>query len=275
MLNASFASPHLQPDLSATFLCSPVTYATRFTYLMALVMSGRNAVTGKLSRHAELETFLATPEAADACRQTNSKGWTALMLAARNSRTDSTEDVVTLLLSHESSGQVARMQDSSGWTALTLAVRSSASESTEETVAILLDHASSGDVARMLRRGGVTALSLAACNSRDGSSDATVAMLLAHESSVQVMRIKSHHGISVLESAAINAEENGSSAEETVAMLCPYVDDADFERISFRYPSAFRTYLLTLRQRTQERATLSLALRQGLSLVEATTLLYI
>jgi ankyrin repeat protein len=58
-----------------------------------MVLSGRDA-NGQLFRQAELDTLLASPEGSVACRQVNSGGWTALMLAARNSRFDSTDATV-------------------------------------------------------------------------------------------------------------------------------------------------------------------------------------
>jgi ankyrin repeat protein len=120
MLNPEFAQPGWQPDVTLIYACSPWSKTTGFTYLMSLVLSGRNHQ-GCLSRQSELDAFLITPESSDACRQTNSIGMTALMLAAANSRADSTDATVAQLLAHESSSEVARMQNEDGETALILA----------------------------------------------------------------------------------------------------------------------------------------------------------
>jgi hypothetical protein len=62
---------------------------------MAIVVSGRDAVTNTiLARQDELDVLLAAPESGVACRQTNSKGRTPLMLAAYYAGTDSTDAVV-------------------------------------------------------------------------------------------------------------------------------------------------------------------------------------
>jgi hypothetical protein len=276
MLNSSFAQADWTPDSSVSYQCSPPTSATGFTYLMALVMSGRDSVTRKLTRQNEFDAFLdKLPNDTDVCRQTNSEGWTALMLAVRNSNSDSTEAAVARLLAHPSSGEAARMRNNLGRTALMLATRSSNTESTESTVALLLAHESGKDVARMrtYHNAGCTALLYAVCNSSNGSSEATVAMLLTHESSSQVVRMLHNEGQSVLMRAACNA--NTSGTEATVAMLVPHVDAADFQHASRAHPSAFHTHLCRLHESTQERAILSTALRQGLSLVEAITLLYL
>jgi ankyrin repeat protein len=315
MLNPSFAQVGWCPDPSASFQCSTITKATGFTYLMALVMSGRDAsLPGELKRKAELDSFLSTPEAAAACLQTNSRGFTALMLAARNSNTDSTEATVAQLLAHESSGQASRIQDnrSDKWTALMLAVRYSGTDSTDATVMQLLSHESSGQVARMQNTAAFTALMMAVRNSNTDSTKATVAQLLAHESSRQVALIQNKHGTTALMLSALYsrtdsteetvaqllAHESGkhvvrmrnnqgdtalmlaakflnTSTEDTVAMLCPHSDPANLQQVFLAHPLAFRSYLCGLHQSTQERAILSSALRHGLSLVEATTLLYI
>jgi ankyrin repeat protein len=272
MLNPLFAQADWRPDPFAVYQCSPVTDATGFTYVMTLVMSGRDKLTGRLARQAELEAFLRTPEAAHACTQTNSKGWTALMLAVRNSRTDSTEVTVALLLAHESSGTAARMQEKHGYTALMLAARYSNMGSSEATVTMLLAHESARDTAP-ISLDGATALRFAVLNAKKYSSEGTVAMLLDHESSSQALRMVNRIGESLLVEAARKASE--VSTESTVAMLVPHVDAADFQNAVCLYPGGFRTYLLRLHEGAQERAILSTALRQGLSLAEATTLLYL
>jgi ankyrin repeat protein len=272
MLNPEFAQVGWRPDPTSLFKCSITREATKFTYLMALVMSGRDALTQALARQAELDILLASPDSVSICMQTNSEGWTALMLAARNSNGDSTEATVAQLLAHESSGQVARMQSTLGFTALMLAATHSNARSTPATVAQLLAHESSGQVARMQNKFGVTALILISPRTNTSSNDATLAQLLSHESSGQVARMKCNDGHTALLYAAAFSKPTGSDA---VAMIAPYADADDIEHALFAYPRAFHAYTRRLHQRMQERDTLSTALRQGLSLVEATTLLYL
>jgi ankyrin repeat protein len=305
MLNPAFAQVGWRPDPSTEFCCSSLTRATEFTYLMVLVMSGRDAITGKLARQIELDALLSTPEATDACKQTNSQGWTALMLAARNSGQDSTDETVAQLLAQENSEQVARMQDNKNNTALMYAVRYSRTESTKTTVAQLLAHESSEQTTRMQYTDGWTLLMVAVICSNTSSTNATVSQVLMHESSKDMICIQNNHGCNALMIAVRNStpatvaqmltleitrqvvsmkDSRGvtalkiaavSATQEMVATICPYADADDVNTVSLLYPNAFHTYFCRLHQSAQERAILSNALRQGLSLVEATTLLYL
>jgi ankyrin repeat protein len=354
MLNPAFAQAGWCPDPSVIYYCyegsSGAVAASGFTLLMAVVLSGRDAVKGQLLRQVELDALLAAPESSAACQAVNSIGVTALMLAACHARHDSTEATVMQLLAHSSATIVARIQAKGGRTALAIAARRAGSTSTDATVAQLLAHESSSDVTRMRIDDGWTVLMVAAYSARVSSSDATVAHLLAHESASEVARMQNDDGWTALMLAAghstvcstettvaqLLAHESSfdvacmqvkggrtalmlavsrattTSSDSTVAqllthksatiavhiqqrsngwtaltwaareghiqlvnMLCAYAHPNDIERDLCLFPASFCQYIRRLHESTRERAVLSDALRQGLSLVEATTLLYL
>jgi ankyrin repeat protein len=231
MLNPEFAQVGWRPDATSTYNCSPVLKANGFTYLMALVLSGRNSTTHVLARQAELDAFLSLTESTEACKQVNSEGWNALMLAVRNSAVDSTEATVAQLLAHESSAQVARMKTNKGQTILMLAVYTAAphSSSTEATVAQLLTHESAGDVSRMQDKLGTTALMLVAANAAIICTQATVAQLLAHESAGDVARMKDTGGHTALMFASVLSRCRSTDA--TVAQLLAHGSSRDVARM--------------------------------------------
>ena len=161
MLNPAFATSGFQPDPAVEYRCSVNTTSTGFNFLHALVLGGPD-------RLVELELFIKQHpvEFTRQAQQRNTQGWTALMLAARNSRADSTERTVDLLLPHSD----AKQQTKEGSTALMLAARYSRTTSTEHTVELLLPHSD----AKQQNKDGWTALMLAARNSRTTSTEHTV-----------------------------------------------------------------------------------------------------
>jgi ankyrin repeat protein len=274
LLNPEFSQVGWRPDASATYKCSPRTDSKGFTYLMALVISGRNpARPHQLARQAELDTFLAAPDSGLECRRVNSMGWTALILAVCNSRVDSSEAVVAQLLAHESSSAVARVQNSFGWTALMIAARLSDTESTENTVTQLLAHESSSDVARMQRPDGWTALMLSTYISCGDNTKGTLAQLLAHESSSDVIHMKTNQGETALMMAA--ATSTTTSTDKIVKLLCTRVTQDALQSAFKAYPDTFFRCFCQMQQSLSERDTLSTALKEGISLPGATIKLYL
>ena len=85
-------------------------------------------------------SLLAKPSIASRLRnkinEKNNAGWTALMLAARNSRTYSSENTVRLLLNACAD---PTLQEKTGWTALMMAIGYSKTDSTPGTIKLLLD----------------------------------------------------------------------------------------------------------------------------------------
>ena len=233
LLNPSFKHPNEHPpDITTVYQCSPNTKASGFTRLMTLVLSGRNPDTGRLNRYDEPVSLLSSPESTALCKQTNSASWTALMLAARNSKNDSSEEAVRMLLAHESGKDVARLPHTDGWTALMLAAQNSKTGSTDETIRILLEHESGQDVARMQSKEGWTALMLSARYSKAASSEETVRMLLQHESAKDAARMQDKDEWTALMHAAQNSKTD--STEETVRMLLEHESGKDVARMQHK-----------------------------------------
>ena len=278
---------------------------------MALVLSGREQSTDRLNRQAELDAFLQTPEGTLECKKKNDAGWTALMLAARNSRTDSTEGTVAQLLAHESGSEVARMREEGGWTTLMVAACNSRADSTEETVAQLLAHESGSEVARMKENNGCTALMFAASNSGTTSTEGTVAQLLAHESGSDVARMQAEDGCTALmlaarksgtdstertvaqllahesgscvvsllshsgESTLENAVYNGACTPTMLHALCIHASTQEIQRLFKKYPGKFDAYFIHLYERVRERDTTSRALKEGIQVAGSIVLTYL
>jgi hypothetical protein len=271
MLNPEFAQPGWQPDAIATYACSQYTTASGFTYLMTLVLSGRNEK-GQLARQEEFDALLASPEKSHiACRQVNSEGWTVLMLAVRNSGTDSTEETVARLLAHESSGEVARMQENDGWTALMMSARYVDIGSTSATLTQLLIHESSGEVARMREKNGFTALIIALT---DTDIQRAVEQLLAHESARDVLTFLCDEGRSVLDYAN-RYKVSHATIVHLVKMTCELGSSKEVAALFLKFPTQAAAHYLHLRQRMSERDTVAEAFKAGLSLPTSTVLTYI
>jgi ankyrin repeat protein len=294
LLNPVFAQPHFQPDADTEYACSAHTKCRGWTYLHALVMGGAE-------RLQELESFVAsTPkvELEQQARQPNSKGWTALMLAARNSRTDSSERTVELLLPHSDAKQQtkggltalmlavehsgidstertvelllpysdAKQQDNDGWTALMLAASNSRTDSTERTVELLLPHSD----AKQQTVDGWTALMFAAHKSGTDSTEHTVELLLPHSDVKQ----RDHNGQTALTHAAHNSQT--TSTKRTVELLLRYATCAEeIEDAMSNKPEHLSAICFGLFQSVAERATLSEALKSGIPLPGATVLTYL
>ncbi len=180
------------------FKCSPYTQSSGFTILMHIVMHTR--------QHPELLDLI--PKYIDKINEKNTNGWSELMLASLNSRTDSTEDTVKMLLDH---GADMDLQENDGWAALMLASRYSRTDSTEDTVKMLLDH---GADVNLQEKSGWTALMVASRNSRTESTEETVKMLLDHGAD---MNLQQNDGWTALMFASRNSRTD--STEETVKML--------------------------------------------------------
>ena len=101
--------------------CSPNVKASGFTELMHAVMR---------KDEEYVENFVNSNS--EGINDQNSQGWTALMLASRNSRTDSSENIVKLLLMHRL--VEVNLQNNNGSTSLMLACECSNEESSEETL---------------------------------------------------------------------------------------------------------------------------------------------
>ena len=101
--------------------CSPYIMATNFSPLMkAILKHDLNSIKENLQD----------------INAVNSIGWTALMIASRNSNIWSSNDIVELLLNN---GADPNFKNENGWTALMSVSGYSREESSEKTVEILLE----------------------------------------------------------------------------------------------------------------------------------------
>jgi ankyrin repeat protein len=118
------------PDINTPYRCSSYTLSSGFTLLMKLVMLTREYPTleAEIKKHID--------ENPETINVENNEGWTALMLASRNSKTHSTENTVKMLID---AGADLNIQNHKYHTALMLAVRYSNKDSTENTVKMLID----------------------------------------------------------------------------------------------------------------------------------------
>src|SRR5271166_4467869 len=119
------------PDLNKEYQCSRYTNSTGFTLLMKLVMRAR-----KKGVMDYLKSYISTLTKEELDKK-NTHGWTALMLAARNSNEYSNVDVLQMLLKN---GANPNLQSNNGFTALMRASINSNTDSNIETVKILLEN---------------------------------------------------------------------------------------------------------------------------------------
>lgn len=111
------------------YKCSSTASSTGFTILHKLVIMTH--------KYPNLNNFLVEylkdyPN----INETNNKGWTALHLAAKNSKLYSSEETVKILIN---AGINLNLQSICGWSAFHLATRYLEYDSTEQTVKILVD----------------------------------------------------------------------------------------------------------------------------------------
>lgn len=109
--------------------CSVHTTSTNFTPLMYLVSKAR-----KLNCNSKLKEYILTHK--DELNKQNTKGWTALMIACRNSNSESTESTVKMLID---AGADLNLKNVIGSTALILALEYSDENSSVNTVKLLID----------------------------------------------------------------------------------------------------------------------------------------
>src|SRR5271166_1652009 len=119
------------PDPNKEYQCSIYSKSTGFTLLMKLVMQAR-----KEGVMDYLKSYISTLTKEELDKK-NTYGWTALMLAARNSNKYSNVDVLQMLLEN---GANPNLQNNNGFTALIMASSHSNTDSNIETVKILFEN---------------------------------------------------------------------------------------------------------------------------------------
>ena len=171
-------------DNSDIYYCSKNSSASRFTHLHKCVMITH--------RYPEINLYIDhyLQKNPDKINEINSKGWTALMLASRNSSSFSSLETVKILIKH---GANLNQTNISHRNALFLASRYSATESSLETVDLLLKNKIN---VNHKDKNGFTALYYACHHANTTSNIETVKLLL----------------------------ENGSDSNQTI-MDVPIIDD--------------------------------------------------
>lgn len=119
-------------DSKSIYHCSNLTLSIGFTHLHKCVM--KTCKYPSLNDYIDEYLYLYPEE----INKVNHLGWTALMLASRNSKIYSSEKTVQILLKHGANINITTKIG--GFTALSLAAEHSKIDSSYNTVKILLDH---------------------------------------------------------------------------------------------------------------------------------------
>ncbi|AGF85367.1 repeat protein [Moumouvirus goulette] len=143
--------------------CTPTIKCKGFTKLMYYIINKNN---DKIIKHINKNKNKKNINAQ------NSLGWTALMIACKNSRLFDNLEVIKLLLD---TGANPNIQNDNGWTSLMFASRFSHKTSTLETVKILLEYGADPNIQHDY---GWTALMLSSCFSNKDSNIETIKLLL-------------------------------------------------------------------------------------------------
>lgn len=143
---------YIDPD--NFYSCSPYCTARGFTLLMkwCLIYHKDPTIIDRITDYVEKH-----PESLN---QKNSRGWTALILSARNSQTVSSDSIVSLLIE---AGADINAQCEQGWTALMTACKNSNHDSAVSTIQILLEGGANpniisnddGSVLHIIRSNGI------------------------------------------------------------------------------------------------------------------------
>lgn len=151
------------------YSCSPNVSSKGFTKLMYMIINKQN--TREL-----IQYILQNP---DEINKTNNKGWTALMIVARNSNIYG-NDILTLLLEN---GASINLQNNDGWSALMMSCKYSNENSSNETVKILLENNANID---LQENNGWSSLMLSSRYSGGKSSNDTVKILLENSANINL-----------------------------------------------------------------------------------------
>lgn len=173
ILNQIFETPELShlfdDDDEINYNCSEVVFSKKFSHLQKCAI---NTNKFPFLNDYILKFLVDNPETIN---YQNEEGWTALMIAVRNSRTCSTEKTVEILLDNFAD---PNLQSNDGLTALMIASINSNQSSSPHTVKLLLDY--QADV--NMKCFDYTALAFACIR----SNEETVLHLLKHKSNVRI-----------------------------------------------------------------------------------------
>lgn len=168
---------HNEIDPKKEYYCSPATQSCEFTVCMKHAVEGAYGFIRQNLNLIQNNTYFNNT---NILNTKNKKGWTALMLACRNSNTTSNNETVKILLENKAD---VNLKDDHNWTALMLACRNSNTTSNNETVKLLLDYKADVD---SKDNDKLTALMLACRNVNTDSNIETVKLLLDYKADINL-----------------------------------------------------------------------------------------
>ena len=154
-------------NINAEYEISKNTKSKNLNLLQLLILSSNKESTREFIKN-NINLFK------DDINYQNEKGWTALMMACRNSNTYSNNEIVKLLLEN---GADINLKENDGLTALMVTCRYSNTDSNIETVKLLLEN---GADPNLKNNGGMTALMCSCVNTNTDSNIETVQLLLLY-----------------------------------------------------------------------------------------------
>lgn len=160
------------PDVS--YSCSKNITCKKFNHLQKCVI--------QTAKYNFLEKYidLYLDEYPEVINYQNENGWTALMLAARNSNHTSTDETVEILLKYNAD---VNLQNNDEFTALILASGKFQTDSSEKTIELLLEYNADVNVQDL---NGNTALMYASFDTQSKRSSKIVSLLLDHHADVNI-----------------------------------------------------------------------------------------
>uniref|UniRef100_A0A6G6ACB4 Ankyrin repeat-containing protein n=1 Tax=Borely moumouvirus TaxID=2712067 RepID=A0A6G6ACB4_9VIRU len=197
-------------SIEAEYECCPSIRSRNFTKLMFSIIHEKLLPEGP----GLVRKYLKKNKTKFKLNKKNKLGWTALMLASRNSQRISSEKTVKKILKYKPN---INLKNNKGNTALSLASKFSNTESTLETVKILLNH---GANTYVQNNNGWSPLMIAVVYCNSHSSIDTVKLLL--ESSANV-NLRTFTGWTALHLACRNS--NTTSSINAVQLLLDYGAD--------------------------------------------------
>jgi len=203
-----------EPDPNIEYKCSDNTISKGFTLLMKWVMLTKEHP----ELHDKIKEYIR--DHPKEINKQNEKGLTALMMASRNSKTESTENTVKMLIEAKAN---VDLQEKDGWTALMMASRYSNGDSTENTVKMLIEAKANVD---LQNNDGWTALMMACGYSNGDSTENTVKMLIEAKANID---LHNNNGWTALMMACRNSTTE--STENTVKMLIEADDNLTMNKI--------------------------------------------
>ena len=197
-LNPCFAAQDFVADIRTEYLNSPLSKCAGWTRLMCLAMCR--------SRIDEFAALLSQSTAAEINAQ-NDFGFTALILATRNSRFDSHDKVVSLLIR---AGAKLDLQTKLGPTAVHVAARYSRERSQDSTLQLLLQ---AGANVNARTNKGWSPLMGSVRHSRNSSHDSTVQLMLEAGADVDYQENDTHLSAIMLAAACAHVDSQRSTLD--------------------------------------------------------------